>query len=98
MRAVAYQKSLPIEDEHALVDVDLPTPAPQGRDLLVQVQAVSVNPVDTKVRKRHCSKPAMPFSMRAQLDGKAQTVSFISSMNGSSAESPTRSTGQKRQQ
>src|SRR6478752_4012329 len=57
MRAVAYQKSLPIEDEHALVDVDLPTPAPQGRDLLVQVQAVSVNPVDTKVRKRTGAGP-----------------------------------------
>jgi zinc-binding alcohol dehydrogenase family protein len=52
MRAVAYQKSLPIEDENALVDTDLPTPSPQGRDLLVQIQAVSVNPVDTKVRKR----------------------------------------------
>jgi NADPH:quinone reductase len=52
MRAVAYQKSLPIEDENALVDADLPTPSPQGRDLLVQIQAVSVNPVDTKVRKR----------------------------------------------
>jgi len=44
MRAVAYQKSLPIEDGNALVDVDVPTPNPHGRDLLVQIQAVSVNP------------------------------------------------------
>ena len=57
MRAVAYQKSLPIENEQALVDVELPTPEPQGRDLLVQVQAVSVNPVDTKVRKRTGAGP-----------------------------------------
>jgi NADPH2:quinone reductase len=57
MRAVAYQKSLPIDDENALVDVDLPTPSPQGRDLLVQVQAVSVNPVDTKVRMRAGAGP-----------------------------------------
>src|SRR5262245_52645802 len=52
MRAVGYQKSLPIEDESALVDIDLPTPEPKGRDLLVGIRAVSVNPIDTKVRKR----------------------------------------------
>src|SRR5262249_60140241 len=57
MRVVAYQKSLPIEDENALVDTDLPTPNPQRRDLLVQIQAVSVNPVDTKVRKRTGAGP-----------------------------------------
>jgi NADPH2:quinone reductase len=52
MRAIAYQKSAPITDPEALVDVDLPQPEPQGRDLLVEVRAVSVNPVDTKVRLR----------------------------------------------
>jgi NADPH2:quinone reductase len=52
MKAVGYQKSLPISDEKSLVDVDLPTPSPAGRDLLVKVQAVSVNPVDTKMRMR----------------------------------------------
>ncbi|MFX5785316.1 alcohol dehydrogenase catalytic domain-containing protein, partial [Acinetobacter baumannii] len=34
------------------MDVDLPKPEPRGRDLLVEVRAVSVNPVDTKVRVR----------------------------------------------
>ncbi len=52
MKAVGYRKSLPIEHEHALIDLDIPAPEPQGRDLLVEVEAVSVNPVDTKVRKR----------------------------------------------
>lgn len=52
MRAVGYQKSLPIDAPTALVDIDLPRPEPLGRDLLVQVHAVSVNPVDTKVRMR----------------------------------------------
>ena len=51
MRAVGYEKSLPITDLDALVDIDLPQPVPQGRDLLVEVRAVSVNPVDTKIRK-----------------------------------------------
>ncbi|MBX9829809.1 MAG: zinc-binding alcohol dehydrogenase family protein [Xanthobacteraceae bacterium] len=57
MRAVGYQKSLPIESEGALVDIDLPKPVPARRDLLVQVQAVSVNPVDTKIRKRTGAGP-----------------------------------------
>jgi NADPH2:quinone reductase len=52
MKAVGYQKSLPIADAKSLVDVDLPKPSPAGRDLLVKVQAVSVNPVDTKMRMR----------------------------------------------
>jgi zinc-binding alcohol dehydrogenase family protein len=52
MRAVGYQRSLPITDDAALVDIDLPTPEPSGRDLLVEIRAVSVNPVDTKVRRR----------------------------------------------
>jgi NADPH2:quinone reductase len=52
MRAVAYRQSLPITETEALIDVDLPKPTPQGRDLLVEVRAISVNPVDTKVRMR----------------------------------------------
>ena len=52
MRAVGYQDSLPIDAADALVDIELPPPQPQHRDLLVQVQAISVNPVDTKVRRR----------------------------------------------
>lgn len=60
MRAVAYRQSLPIEADESLVDVDLPRPEPQGRDLLVEVKAVSVNPVDTKVRKRAQPEPGQP--------------------------------------
>lgn len=52
MKAVAYRQSLPIDHAESLLDVTLPEPAPGPRDLLVRVHAVSVNPVDTKVRKR----------------------------------------------
>ena len=52
MRAVGYKRSLPIDQAEALIDLEIDKPAPQGRDLLVQVKAVSVNPVDYKVRKR----------------------------------------------
>lgn len=52
MKAVGYRKSLPVSDEQSLIDVELPAPSPGPRDLLVAVKAVSVNPVDTKVRRR----------------------------------------------
>ena len=52
MRAVGYQDSLPIGSEASLVDIELPRPEARGRDILVSVRAVSVNPVDAKVRVR----------------------------------------------
>ncbi|RZI86645.1 MAG: zinc-binding alcohol dehydrogenase family protein [Rubrivivax sp.] len=50
MKAVAYFENLPPSHPEALVELDLPEPTPGPRDLLVRVHAVSVNPVDTKVR------------------------------------------------
>jgi NADPH:quinone reductase-like Zn-dependent oxidoreductase len=52
MKAVGYQKSLPIEDAHALFDFEVEKPEPRGHDIRVAVKAVSANPVDYKVRKR----------------------------------------------
>ena len=52
MKAVGYKKSLAIEDAESLVDFEAAKPEPQARDIRVAVKAVSVNPVDTKVRKR----------------------------------------------
>jgi len=57
MRAVGYQQSLPIDSEASLLDIELPRPEPGARDLLVEVKAVSVNPVDTKVRRRAAPEP-----------------------------------------
>ncbi|WP_321867940.1 alcohol dehydrogenase catalytic domain-containing protein, partial [Burkholderia cenocepacia] len=50
MKAVGLTRYLPIDDPQALLDVELPQPVPGPRDLLVKVEAISVNPVDTKVR------------------------------------------------
>ncbi|AVR96843.1 zinc-binding alcohol dehydrogenase family protein [Pseudoduganella armeniaca] len=51
MKAVVYtQHGLPIDHPEALHEMDLPAPVPGPRDLLVEVRAISVNPVDTKVR------------------------------------------------
>ena len=51
MKAIGYLLPQAIEQDDSLLDITLPVPAPQGRDLLVKVRAISVNPVDTKVRK-----------------------------------------------
>lgn len=51
MRAIGFNKPLPSDDPQALQDIDLPRPQATGRDVLVEVRAVSVNPVDTKVRR-----------------------------------------------
>src|SRR5689334_9909204 len=51
MKAIGYHQSLPIDDPASLQDLTLPDPVPGPRDLLVRVAAVSVNPVDTKVRR-----------------------------------------------
>jgi zinc-binding alcohol dehydrogenase family protein len=50
MKAIAYQQTLPIHHMEALQDITLPIPVASGRDLLVEVRAISVNPVDTKIR------------------------------------------------
>jgi zinc-binding alcohol dehydrogenase family protein len=51
MKAIAYYASLPISDAKSLQDIELPEPVAGPRDLLVEVKAISVNPVDTKVRQ-----------------------------------------------
>src|SRR5437588_93929 len=60
MRAVGYRKSLPIDNPESLLDLEIDKPAPAGRDLLVQVKAISVNPVDYKMRKRAEPKDGEP--------------------------------------
>ncbi|WP_020185303.1 zinc-binding alcohol dehydrogenase family protein [Methylopila sp. 73B] len=57
MRAIGFDAPRPIDAADALVDITLPDPVPSGRDILVEVRAVSVNPVDTKVR-RSATPPA----------------------------------------
>ncbi len=51
MKAVGYAKSRPINDPESLLDIELPEAVATGRDLLVQVRAIGVNPVDYKIRQ-----------------------------------------------
>ena len=50
MKAIGYKIPGPIDREDALLDITLEKPKAEDRDLLVKINAVSVNPVDTKIR------------------------------------------------
>jgi len=81
MKAVGYQKSLPIEDSNSLIDFEAAKPEPKGRDIRVAVKAVSVNPVDTKVRKR-AAPPAgdykiLGFDAAGVVDAVGPDVTFF---------------------
>lgn len=51
MRAVGFKTSLPIQDPDSFVDFETAIPSPTGHELLVKIKAISVNPVDYKVRQ-----------------------------------------------
>jgi zinc-binding alcohol dehydrogenase family protein len=74
MRAVGFHKPLPIEDAQALLDLGLPVPVPGPRDLLVRVRAVSVNPVDTKVRRRANPPEGQPQVLGYDAAGLVEAV------------------------
>ena len=51
MKAIGYLEAKAIDQPGALLDIELPMPTATGRDVLVNVNAISVNPVDTKIRR-----------------------------------------------
>lgn len=60
MQAIVFNQSLPIEHKNVLFETTLPVPEPSGHDLLVKIDAVSVNPVDSKVRLRALPEKGEP--------------------------------------
>ncbi|MDR6785624.1 NADPH2:quinone reductase [Pedobacter africanus] len=51
MKAIGFKTSLPITEKDSFVEFDTPVPHAEGRDLLVKIKAISVNPVDFKIRQ-----------------------------------------------
>lgn len=74
MKAVAYYQSLPIADPRSLQDVELPEPQPGPRDLVVEVRAISVNPVDTKVRRGVAPEPGQAKVLGWDVAGVVRAV------------------------
>jgi zinc-binding alcohol dehydrogenase family protein len=74
MKAVAYLQALPINNPDSLQDLELPAPVPGERDLLVRVKAISVNPVDTKVRANTAPTPGQSKVLGWDAVGVVQAV------------------------
>lgn len=51
MKAIGYINNLPIDHAESLMDIELDQPKAQGQDLLIKIDAIAVNPVDTKIRQ-----------------------------------------------
>jgi NADPH2:quinone reductase len=74
VRAVGLYRNLPIDDAESLVDLEVPKPAPAGRELLVEVKAISVNPVDYKVRARPDPNAQLPRILGWDVAGVVREV------------------------
>jgi zinc-binding alcohol dehydrogenase family protein len=74
VKAIGYIQSLPPSDSKSLFDFEHPKPTPRSRDLLVAVRAVSVNPVDTKVRMRQQGSEAQPKILGYDCAGVVESV------------------------
>ena len=74
MKAVALTRYLPIDDPESLIDVELSKPIASGHDLLVRVAAVSVNPVDTKVRSPKSQVESQPKVLGYDAAGVVEAI------------------------
>ncbi|MDR5831075.1 zinc-binding alcohol dehydrogenase family protein [Caballeronia sp. LP006] len=74
MKAVGLTRYLPISNPESLVDIELDKPAPSGRDLLVKIEAIAVNPVDTKVRAPKDKTEATPRVLGWDAAGVVEAV------------------------
>lgn len=73
MKAIVYDRAgLALSDPQSLYDAQLPKPQPGARDLLVKIEAISVNPVDSKVR--HGAPPSAPRILGWDAVGTVEAV------------------------
>lgn len=74
MKAIGLTRYLPIDHPEALLDLELPQPEPGPRDLLVRIEAIAVNPVDTKVRAPKEQVESTPRVLGWDAAGVVQSV------------------------
>jgi zinc-binding alcohol dehydrogenase family protein len=74
MKAIGYIQSLPPSDPKSLFDFELPKPTPGPRDILVAVRAISVNPLDVKLRMRFQGTPEQPKILGYDCAGVVESV------------------------
>ncbi|WP_250439811.1 zinc-binding alcohol dehydrogenase family protein [Caballeronia sp. AZ1_KS37] len=74
MKAIGLTRYLPISNPESLIDIELDKPTPTGRDLLVKIEAIAVNPVDTKVRAPKDKVEATPRVLGWDAAGVVEAV------------------------
>ena len=74
MNAIGYTGGKSLNDPDAFVEFEQEFPSPSGRDLLIEVKAISVNPVDTKVRKKTSDPQNPPLILGWDAAGKVISV------------------------
>lgn len=74
LKAVGLYKYLPIDQTDSLLDLEIDTPNPQARELLVKVHAIGVNPVDTKMRAPQDKVEDSPRILGWDVAGVVETV------------------------
>lgn len=52
MKAIGFKQSLPITEKNSFIEFETEKPSPKGYDLLVKIEAISVNPIDFKIRQK----------------------------------------------
>ena len=83
MKAIGYFEAGALDRADALIDLDVPMPSPGPQDLLVKVAAISVNPVDTKIRSRRGATGDTPEVLG--WDAVGEVVSCGGSVSGFAA-------------
>jgi zinc-binding alcohol dehydrogenase family protein len=63
--------------DHSFADIELPKPSPSGHDLLVKVEAVSVNPVDYKQRKQATSSKVLGWDAAGTVEAVGSEVKLF---------------------
>jgi len=74
MKAIGFYQFLPVENPESLVEVEITDPEPGARDLLVRVKAVSVNPVDVKIRSRLATVETEPKIIGWDVAGVVESI------------------------
>jgi NADPH:quinone reductase len=74
VKAVGLYRYLPIDDPESLLDLEVEDPRPAGRDLLVEVKAIAVNPVDYKSRAPRAQVEAAPKILGWDVAGVVRAV------------------------
>lgn len=74
MKAIVFNQSLAIIEPNALYETELPTPTATGKDLLVKIEGVSINPIDSKVRLRALPEVGEPKTLGFDAIGTVEAV------------------------